>query len=67
MKMAVGIAHNIPIAAGQPNWESSADVLVQVEAIEDGLVVHTDVQVLDTQHVLISLIDAGLNPRRPPD
>ena len=37
MKMAVGIAHNIPIAAGQPNWESSADVLVQVEAIETSL------------------------------
>jgi D-alanine-D-alanine ligase len=36
-KMTVGIVHNRPIPTGEPNWESSADVLVQVEAIEASL------------------------------
>ncbi len=33
----IGLIHNEPIPAGQPNWESSADVMVQVEAIEEAL------------------------------
>ena len=33
----VGIIHNEPIPQGEPNWESSADVLAQVEAIESAL------------------------------
>jgi D-alanine-D-alanine ligase len=33
----VGIIHNEPIPKGEPNWESSADVLAQVEAIETAL------------------------------
>jgi D-alanine-D-alanine ligase len=35
--MKVGIIHNRPIPQGEPNWESSLDVLVQVEAIADAL------------------------------
>jgi len=35
--LKVGIIHNEPIPAGEPNWESSADVLAQVEAIEASL------------------------------
>jgi len=35
--LTVGIVHNRPIPAGEPNWESSADVLAQVEAIEASL------------------------------
>ncbi|NTV14207.1 MAG: hypothetical protein HGA96_09815 [Desulfobulbaceae bacterium] len=31
--MKVGIIHNRPIPQGEPNWESSLDVMVQVEAI----------------------------------
>ncbi len=33
----IGLIHNEPIPYGQPNWESSADVMVQVEAIEEAL------------------------------
>ncbi len=35
--LTVGIIHNEPIPKGDPNWESSADVLAQVEAIEAAL------------------------------
>jgi D-alanine-D-alanine ligase len=35
--LKVGIIHNEPIPHGEPNWESSADVLAQVEAIEAAL------------------------------
>jgi D-alanine-D-alanine ligase len=35
--LKVGIIHNEPIPKGEPNWESSADVLAQVEAIEGAL------------------------------
>ncbi len=31
--MTIGIIHNRPIPQGEPNWESSLDVMVQVEAI----------------------------------
>jgi D-alanine-D-alanine ligase len=33
----IGIVHNEPIAEGQPNWESSVDVMEQVDAIEASL------------------------------
>lgn len=33
----IGLIHNDPIPYGQPNWESSADVMAQVEAIEEAL------------------------------
>ena len=36
-RLKVGIIHNEPIPKGEPNWESSADVLAQVEAIESAL------------------------------
>ena len=35
--LKVGIIHNEPIPQGEPNWESSADVLAQVEGIEGAL------------------------------
>ncbi len=35
--LKVGIIHNQPIPKGEPNWESSADVLAQVEGIEGAL------------------------------
>ncbi|MGV1100850.1 D-alanine--D-alanine ligase family protein [Thiovibrio sp. JS02] len=35
--LKVGIIHNQPVPEGEPNWESSVDVLVQVEAIEASL------------------------------
>jgi D-alanine-D-alanine ligase len=35
--LKVGIIHNEPIPKGEPNWESSVDVLAQVEAIETAL------------------------------
>lgn len=35
--MTIGIIHNRPIPAGEPNWESSLDVMVQVEAISTAL------------------------------
>ncbi len=31
--MTIAIVHNRPIPEGEPNWESSVDVMVQVEAI----------------------------------
>lgn len=37
MKKRIGLVHNEPIAEGQANWESSADVMAQVEAIETSL------------------------------
>jgi D-alanine-D-alanine ligase len=37
MEQIIGLIHNEPIPSGQPNWESSADVLAQVEAIERAL------------------------------
>jgi len=36
-RLKVGIIHNEPIPKGEPNWESSVDVLAQVEAIEASL------------------------------
>lgn len=35
--MTIGIIHNRPIPKGEPNWESSLDVMVQVEAISTAL------------------------------
>lgn len=35
--LRVGLIHNQPLARGEENWESSADVLAQVEAIEASL------------------------------
>ena len=35
--LKVGIIHNEPIPQGEPNWESSTDILAQVEAIEASL------------------------------
>jgi D-alanine-D-alanine ligase len=35
--MTIGIIHNRPIPKGEPNWESSLDVMVQVEAIATAL------------------------------
>ena len=35
--MKIAIIHNQPIPKGEPNWESSADVMAQVEAIGDAL------------------------------
>ena len=35
--LKIGIIHNEPIPKGEPNWEASADVLAQVEAIEAAL------------------------------
>ncbi len=37
MKKTIGLVHNQPIPEGQTNWESSADVMAQVEAIETAL------------------------------
>ncbi|HIJ90865.1 MAG: hypothetical protein OEV89_09190 [Desulfobulbaceae bacterium] len=45
--LKVGIIHNEPIPEGEPNWESSADVLAQVEGIEASL------RELDQPHVRI--------------
>lgn len=36
--MKIGLIHNQPLAKGEPNWESSADVMVQVEAISSALI-----------------------------
>ena len=38
MKTTIGLVHNQPIAEGEANWESSADIMAQVEAIETSLV-----------------------------
>lgn len=38
MKKIIGLVHNQPIPEGAANWESSADVMAQVEAIETSLV-----------------------------
>lgn len=35
--MTIGIIHNRPIPQGEPNWESSLDVMVQVEAVSAAL------------------------------
>ena len=35
--MRVGIVHNEPIREGEPNWESSADVLIQAQAVASSL------------------------------
>jgi len=37
MDKVIGLIHNEPIPPGQPNWESSVDVMAQVEAIEEAL------------------------------
>ena len=37
MEPIIGLVHNEPIPPGQPNWESSIDVLAQVEAIVGAL------------------------------
>ena len=37
MKKNIGLIHNQPIPEGQANWESSVDVMAQVEAIETAL------------------------------
>lgn len=36
--MKIAIVHNRPVAAGGANWQSSQDVLMQVEAVERSLV-----------------------------
>jgi D-alanine-D-alanine ligase len=35
--MKIGVIHNLPIAEGEPNWQSSVDVMVQVDAITGAL------------------------------
>jgi D-alanine-D-alanine ligase len=35
--MRIGIVYNEPAGVGEPNWESSVDVLAQVEAVETSL------------------------------
>lgn len=35
--MRIGIVYNKPARKGEPNWESSVDVMVQVEAVENSL------------------------------
>ncbi len=47
MKKTIGLIHNEPIPEGQANWESSADVMAQVEAIETSLIElgHTTVRI----------------------
>ncbi len=35
--MKIAVIHNQPIPKGEPNWESSADIMAQVEAIADAL------------------------------
>jgi D-alanine-D-alanine ligase len=35
--MKIGVIHNQPIPKGEPNWESSLDVMVQVDAISNAL------------------------------
>ena len=35
--MKIGVVHNIPVTVGDFNWESSQDVLEQVEAVEQAL------------------------------
>jgi D-alanine-D-alanine ligase len=35
--MKIAVIHNQPIPRGEPNWESSADVMVQVEAVSAAL------------------------------
>jgi len=35
--MKIGLIHNRPIPQGEPNWESSLDVMIQVEAITAAL------------------------------
>lgn len=37
MKKRIGLIHNEPIPEGAANWESSADVMAQVKAIESSL------------------------------
>lgn len=37
VKKTIGLVHNQPIPKGQANWESSADIMAQVEAIETAL------------------------------
>ena len=36
-KPVIGLIHNEPIPKGQANWESSVDIMAQVEAIESSL------------------------------
>jgi D-alanine-D-alanine ligase len=38
VKKIIGLVHNEPVPEGQVNWESSVDIMVQVEAIERSLV-----------------------------
>ncbi len=38
VKKTIGLVHNQPIPEGQANWESSVDVMAQVEAIETALI-----------------------------
>jgi D-alanine-D-alanine ligase len=35
--MKIGVIHNQPIPKGEPNWESSVDVMVQVDAVATAL------------------------------
>jgi len=36
-KQVIGLVHNEPIPQGQANWQSSLDIMAQVEAIENSL------------------------------
>jgi D-alanine-D-alanine ligase len=47
VKKTIGLVHNEPIPEGETNWESSTDVMAQVEAIETSLAElgHTTVRI----------------------
>ncbi|TKB26957.1 D-alanine--D-alanine ligase [Desulfopila sp. IMCC35006] len=66
MKKAIGLIHNQPIPEGQANWESSADVIAQVEAIETALVDlgHTAVRIpftRDLGRLVRQIEEAGIS------
>ncbi len=66
MKKAIGLIHNQPIPEGQANWESSADVMAQVEAIETSLVDlgHTAVRIpftRDLGHLVRQIEEARMS------
>lgn len=66
MKKAIGLIHNQPIPEGQTNWESSADIMAQVEAIETSLVDlgHTAVRIpftRDLGRLVRQIEEAGMS------
>ncbi len=66
MKKTIGLIHNQPISEGQTNWESSADVMAQVEAIETSLIDlgHTAIRIpftRDLGHLVHQIEDARIS------